>query len=90
MPLPGVSPLSHFGEQVVTLQVLLFGDYRHLIFTLGDAPPLFIADLPAQQFADLGFGQHVSEFDISGNFIGCQTFAAPFNQVRPGHPVHPP
>jgi len=30
----------------------LFWDYRHLIFTLGDAPQLFIADLPAQQFID--------------------------------------
>jgi hypothetical protein len=40
----------------------LSGDYRRLVFILGYAPPLFIADLPAQQFADLRFGQIVPIF----------------------------
>ena len=44
----------------------------------------FGPDFPAQEFADFGFRQHVSEFDVLGRIVTGQAFPAKGEQVVSG------
>jgi hypothetical protein len=50
--------------------------------------PFLTSHLPSEQFAYLGFGEHVPEFDVMGNFVRGQFFPAPFDQLISGNTLY--